>query len=152
MKFKRMTQVLFPKVIDYHFPGLPISQYVFGILAITSLVRSVIHIFAPDGGAGSIAGMNLSVEGARGIIFAFALWGSSQLVYAVIQLLVAFRYRGLIPAMYLFLICELLLRIMVGKLKPVDFVDLPPGAWGNYLLLPLAVGMLILCFFEPNNS
>jgi len=152
MKFERMTKVLFPKVIDQYFPGRRLSQYVFTGLAFISLARSLVHIFAPDGGAGSIAGMNYSVDGASGIVFAFALWGSSQLVYAVIQLLVAFRYRALIPAMYFLLIIEMLLRMLVGRTKPVDFAELPPGAWGNFILLPLALGMLILCFVQPKNS
>ena len=39
-------------------------------------MRSSIRLLAPDGGAGLIAGMDLSVAGAPGIIFAFALWGS----------------------------------------------------------------------------
>jgi apolipoprotein D and lipocalin family protein len=54
-------------------------------MAIVSTLRSCIHLLAPDGGAGSIAGMDLSVAGARGIIFSFALWGSALLVSAFIQ-------------------------------------------------------------------
>ena len=49
------------------------------------VVRSCTHIFSSDGGAGSIAGMDLTVAGADGIIFAFALWGSSQLLFAIMQ-------------------------------------------------------------------
>ncbi len=48
--------------------------------------------------------MDLSVDGASGIVFAFALWGSSQLIYALIQLLVAFHYRSLVPFMWLLVI------------------------------------------------
>jgi hypothetical protein len=66
---------------------------------VISTVRSFIHLLSPDGGSGSIARMNLSVAGADGIIFAFALWGSSQLLMAIIQLLVVVRYRSLIPFM-----------------------------------------------------
>jgi len=40
---------------------------------------------APDGGAGSITGMDISVAGARGIIFAFALWESAQLIFMTRQ-------------------------------------------------------------------
>jgi hypothetical protein len=65
--------------------------------AILSTVRSCIHLLVPDGGAGSIAGLDLSVEGAPIIIFSFALWGSAQLIYSFIQLAVAFRYCSLVP-------------------------------------------------------
>lgn len=107
-------------------------------------------MLAPDGGAGSIAGMDLSIEGAAagapGIIFAFALWGSAQLVYALLQLAVAFRYRSLVPFMYLLLLVETLLRMLVGHLKPVHFAHTPPGAYANYVMLPLSLLMLILSF------
>lgn len=116
------------------------------MISIISLVRSCIHLFAPDGGAASIAGMDLSVAGADGIIFAFALWGSSQLLYAVIQLTVAFRYRSLVSFMYVLLILETFLRMLVGYMKPVIFAHTPPGAIGNYVTLPLAVLMLALSF------
>ena len=118
--------------------------YVFTAIAIVSFVRSAIHTFAPDGGAGSIAGMDLSVAGAREIVFAFALWGSAQLVYAVIQLVVAFRYRSLVPLMYLLLILETLLRMLVGHWKPVTFLHTPPGAIANFVMLPLCAAMFAL--------
>ncbi len=125
---------------------------VFTILAIVSTVRSCVHIFAPDGGAGSIAGMDLSVQGAQGIVFAFALWGSAQLVYALIQLTVALRYRSLVPAMYVLLAIETMLRMLVGKLKPATFLHTPPGAIGNYVVLPLSILMLGLCFSGSSES
>ena len=125
--------------------------YVFTLIALVSLVRSCIHLLAPDGGAGSIAGMDLSVAGADGIIFGFALWGSSQLIYALIQLTVAFRYRSLVPAMYLLLILEALLRMLVGRMKPVHFAHTPPGAYGNYVILPLAILMLVLSVWRAQK-
>jgi len=134
--------VLLPETVDNSFPGKPIAWIVFFGLAIISTVRSLIHIFSPDGGAGSIAGINLAVDGAQGIIFAFALWGSAQLVYALIQLLISIRYRSLIPLMYLLLIIEVLLRMLIGAIKPVELLHTPPGAYGNYLVLPLAFMML----------
>jgi|SRR5579872_7536215 len=135
---------LLPATADNTVPGMKLPVYVFALIAIVSTVRSLIHLVAPDGGAGSIAGMDLNVPGANGIIFAFALWGSSQLVYALIQLAVAFRYRSLIPFMYLLLIVEALLRMLVGRMKPVTFAHTPPGAIGNWVILPLAAVMLAL--------
>jgi len=123
---------------------MKLPVYVFTLIAIISAVRSCIHLLTTDGGAGSIAGMDLSVAGAEGIIFAFALWGSAQLIYALIQLLVAFRYRSLIPLMYVLLILETLLRELVGRMKPVSFAHTPPGAVANYVILPLALVMLAL--------
>lgn len=132
--------------------GWKLPVVVFMLLAVVSTVRSCIHLFSADGGAGSIAGMDLSVQGADGIIFAFALWGSAQLVYAFIQLLVAFRYRSLIPFMYLLLIVETLLRMLVGKMRPVSFAHTPPGAIGNFIILPAAVVLLVAMLWSANRD
>ena len=148
MRFDRILQTLFPKKADNSISGLKITVYIFAGIVIISTIRSLIHILAPDGGAGSIAGMDLTGTGADGIIFAFGLWGSSQLLFAGFQLLILFRYRCLIPLMYLFIIFEVLLRVLVGRLKPVSFVGTPPGALGNIILLPLALFMLFLCLVD----
>jgi hypothetical protein len=148
MRFDRILQTLFPKKADNSISGLKITVYIFAGIVIISTIRSLIHILAPDGGAGSIAGMDLTGTDADGIIFAFGLWGSSQLLFAGFQLLVLFRYRSLIPLMYLFIIFEVLLRVLVGRLKPVSFVGTPPGALGNIILLPLALFMLFLCLAD----
>ncbi len=109
-------------------------------------------MFAPDGGAGSIAGIDLTVSGARGIIFAFGLWGSAQLLFGLFQLLIIIRYRSLVPLMYLFIVLEIILRILIGWFKPVDFQQVPPGALGNWIILPLSALMFGLCFVRPNKQ
>lgn len=139
---KNVLEILFPAKADNTLRGSKIPFYIFTLYAILSAARSCIHLLALDGGASSIAGMDLSVAGADGIIFAFALWGSSQLLFALIQLLVVFRYRSLVPLMWLILILEVLLRQLVGAMKPVTFAHTPPGAIGNQLFLPLAALML----------
>jgi hypothetical protein len=137
--------VLLPTQADNTIRGGKVPVAVFAVLAAISFVRSCIHVFAPDGGAGSIAGMDLSVAGASGIVFAFGLWGSAQLIYALVQLAVVIRYRSLVPAMYLLLFVEILLRMLVGRVKPVTFAHTPPGAIGNYVLLPLSLLMVAWC-------
>jgi hypothetical protein len=141
---RNLLSVLLPARAGNAARGPKLPVYVFTLIAIVSAVRSCIHLLAPDGGAGSIAGLDLTVAGADGIVFAFALWGSAQLVYAFVQLGVAFRYRSLIPFMYVLLIVETLLRMLVGRMRPVHFAHTPPGAIGNWVLLPLAALMLVL--------
>jgi hypothetical protein len=89
-------EFLLPPVVDSTISGIKFPVYLFMLIAILSAVRSCIHLLAPDGGAGSIAGLDLSVDGAQGIIFSFALWGSAQLIYSFVQLAVAFRYWSLV--------------------------------------------------------
>ncbi len=148
----KMFHMLLPETVDNVVRGARIPVYLFTLLAVVSTVRSCIHLVAPDGGAGTIAGMDLSVAGADGIVFAFALWGSSQLIYALIQLAVAFRHRSLVPAMWLLLIVETLLRMLVGHMKPVTFRHTPPGAWANHVMLPLAIVMLVWCMWSYRDD
>lgn len=140
---KSILAIIFPPVIGNRLRGVQWPLYVFSIYALFSTIRSCIHLLAPDGGAGSIAGFDLSVAGAEGIIFAFGLWGSSQLLFALIQLLVVVRYRSLIPLMVGMLILEVLLRELVGIIKPVALAHSPPGAIANHVILPVAVLMLL---------
>jgi hypothetical protein len=139
-------EFLLPPVVDSTIPGIKFPVYLFMLIAILSTVRSCIHLLAPDGGAGSIAGLDLSVDGAPGIIFSFALWGSAQLIYSFVQLAVAFRYWSLVPFMYALPFFEAMLRMLVGRMKPVTFSHTPPGAYANYVTLPVAALMLILSF------
>jgi hypothetical protein len=73
---KNALEFLLPGRIDNTLRGMKLPYYIFALYAVISAVRSFIHLLAPDGGAGSIAGMDLSVAGADGIIFAFGLWGN----------------------------------------------------------------------------
>lgn len=145
-------RILLPVQADNAIRGAKAPVYIFMPIAFASTVRSVIHLLAPDGGAGSIAGMDLSLAGADGIVFSFALWGSAQLVYAMVQLIVVFRYRSLVPLMYALLILETLLRMFVGHTKPVAFRHTPPGAIGNYVILPLAAVMLAWSLWTASGS
>jgi hypothetical protein len=149
---KSIFEILLPAKADNTIRGWKFPLYIFILIAVISTVRSFIHLLSPDGGAGSIAGMDLSVAGASEIIFAFALWGSSQLLMSIIQLLVIFRYRSLIPFIYLILILEILLRELVGNMKPVTFAHTPPGAVGNQIMLPLAILMLALSLASGMKS
>jgi len=76
------------------------------------------------------------------VIFAFALWGSAQLIYALLQWIVILRYRSLVPLMWAVQLLETLGRILVGHLKPVTFAYTPPGTYQNYIYLALTALML----------
>jgi hypothetical protein len=141
---KNPLEIFLPAQADNTIRGSRIPLYLFILTAAVGTVRSGIHIFSPDGGAGSIAGMDLAVAGASGIVFAFALWGSEQLLFALLQWVVILRYRSLVPLMWGIQLLEILGRMLVGHLKPVTFAHTPPGEIGNYVYLVLSVLMLAL--------
>jgi hypothetical protein len=145
---KNIFRILFPALADNRLRGSQWPLYLFILVAAIGIMRSCVHIFSSDGGAGSIAGMNMNVTGANEVIFAFALWGSAQLIYALLQWIVILRYRSLVPLMWLVQFLETLGRMLVGHLKPVTFAHTPPGAYQNYLYLALAGLMLDLSFWS----
>jgi hypothetical protein len=119
-------------------------DWIFVVVAGISTIRSSIHMLAPDGGAMSIAGINVELAGGTNIIAIFAQWGASQLVLALIYWVVIVRYRALISLMWMIILAEQLLRIITGHLKPIATDVPPPGAYGTYILL--AVSSLVLAF------
>ncbi len=133
---------LFP-VVDKDYTGSRAPFYFLILVAIVSTVRSLIHIFAPDGGASSIAGIAVDVQGGANIIAIFAQWGAVQLLLALLYWLVIFRYRFLVPTMLAVVVIEQLFRIGAGRLKPLVVANPPPGAIGSQLLLPLALIALL---------
>jgi hypothetical protein len=149
---KNIFAILFPAQVDNTIRGSRWPFYFFIMIAIIGVVRSCIHIFSKDGGAGSIAGMDMAVTGANEVIFAFALWGAEQLIYALLQWIVILRYRSLIPLLWLVQFLETLGRMLIGHLKPVTFAHTPPGAYQNYLYLGLAMLMIGLALWSANKQ
>ena len=129
---------LFPK-IDEDYKGSKVPYYFLILVAIASTIRSLIHVFAPDGGANSIAGIDVAVQGGANIIALFGQWGALQLLLALFYWLAIFRYKLLIPAMLAVVVIEQLLRIGVGLLKPLEIASPPPGAIGSEILLPISI-------------
>lgn len=106
--------------------------------------RSLIHIFAADSGAQSIATMNVHVEGGKNIIALLAQYGAEQLLMAFLIWIVLWRYRILVPLAIGEVALEQLARILTGQLKPLETLHTPPGAIGSDILFPIALLMLFL--------
>lgn len=111
-------------------------------LSLVMTVRSLVHVVRNDGGANSIAGIDLDVEGGQNIVAIFAQWGLVQLLSAALSRIVLFRYRGLIPLILLFSLIENIGRILVGRSKPLRVDKPPPGAYGQVAILPFLAAAL----------
>ena len=101
-------------------------------------------MFKHDGGAQSIATIPLDTftePGAAVVILIFAYWGLSQLMFGIIQVIVAFRYKSLIPLMYLMLFLEWVSRFMLSMYKPIETAGQAPGGIGNMVLPFVCLGM-----------
>lgn len=147
----RWNQLL-PGQVNNSFQGYKFTLYFFYLLTMVTLVRSCIHIFFPDGGANIIASIDVSVDGGSTIISIFALWRLSQLLFGVFYVVVAMRYRSLIPLMYVFILVEYSMCILIGVAKPIETAQVPPGAIGNFILIPLSLILLIFSLLRPRTQ
>jgi hypothetical protein len=136
------SRLLPPPCDDYR--GSRLAFYFLILVAVVSTARSLVHILAPDGGAGSIAGLAVDVAGGANIVAMFGQWGASQLILALFYWLAILRYRSLVPLMLAVVLLEQALRIGVGQIKPVEVAAPPPGEIGSYILLPLSLLALVL--------
>ena len=149
----KIIDSILPKKITNEFEGQKVALYTFIVIVLITLVRSCIHIFAPDGGAQSIAGFPLNTypeAASTMIILIFSLWGASQLLMGIVYLIVLLRYKGLIPFMYVLLFIEYLSRFLLGIFKPAISTHVIPGGVLDYIMIPLALVMLFLSL--RNNS
>lgn len=150
-----MIKTLLPNKLSDRYQGKPIARWVFFVITLVTIVRSLIHILAPDGGAQSIATIplnNYSEPAAATVILMFSLWGLSQLLMGFVYAIVLWRYQTLIPFMYVLLIIEYGMRIILGLLKPIETAGTAPGGIGNFILLPIAILMLILSLLKTKKA
>lgn len=118
-------------------PRLPAtaSSRFLAVCGVLSVVPGSIHVFLPDGGAGAIAGIDLAPDGAR-IIGMFAWAGATQIVWGLVMLAVALRYRALVPlALALLLLERCLHALNFWVLKPGTHH--PPESYAVLVALPL---------------
>ena len=119
-----------------------LAMYMFVIV-----VRSCIHFFSSDGGANSIAGIDISVEGGDNIVAIFHQWGAMQLLLVLLLYVLFFKYPGLTPLIALTLVIEPIFRLISGKIMPVTTEGTPPGEALNgvsfYALAVLFIASLI---------
>lgn len=142
-----MGNRLLPQPITNEYRGAPVARWVLLLLTVVAIARSLAHIFLPDGGAQSIATIPLdsfTANGAAAVVHIFGLWGLSQLLFGLVDALVLWRYRSLIPLMWLFVLIEYSGRLLLAVAKPFETTGTAPGAIGNYVLIPLALVMLAL--------
>lgn len=107
-------------------------------------VRSLIHLLLPDGGARSIATIDVAVAGGPNIVAMFGQWGAIQLLLAGLLWVLLLRWRGLTPLVLLVIAIEPCLRSLSGHLKPVTAIGTPPGEALNWWIFPVLVLLLLM--------
>lgn len=126
------------------YDGPAVARWVTTFLLVVITIRSLVHLFSPDGGAQSIATIDTSVAGGNNIIAIFGQWGASQLLLVGALWVLLLRYRGLIPFILSVLLMEPFLRGLSGHLKPISTMVTAPGAALNWYVVPVVAVTLYL--------
>jgi hypothetical protein len=106
--------------------------------------RSFVHLLSADGGAQSIATMDVAVAGGSNIVAIFGQWGAIQLLLALLLWVLLLRWRGMVPLVLLVFVLEPCLRGLAGYLKPITTMATAPGAALNWLVLPALAVLFVL--------
>jgi len=130
------------------FSGFRLVRILLAIYMMVIVIRSCIHFFASDGGANSIAGIDISVEGGDNIVAIFHQWGATQLLLVLLLYVLFFRYPGLTPLIALALAIEPILRFISGKIMPVTTEGTPPGESLNGVSFFMLVALFLASLIE----
>ena len=133
-----------PRSTNDRYAGSPLAAWFLTFVGLTTLGPGLIHVFLPDGGAGVIAGMDLSKHGAA-IVGVFAWAGATQIVWGLTLLAASLRYRSFVPPLFALLLLERsLIALNLWVLKAPAGDHRPPAAYATLVLLPLLVAALVL--------
>jgi hypothetical protein len=135
---------LLPESTNARYRGSPWATAYLGLTGLLTIGPGCIHYFLPDGGAGVIAGLDLSA-GRAVIVGVFAWEGASQIALGIAQLLVAIRYRALVPLFLLLQLIETALDAVafwITKASPTGHH--PPENYAALVTLPLLAIALAL--------
>jgi hypothetical protein len=133
-----------PPSTNADYAGAPAAAWFLTVYGVLGLLPGMIHSFAPDGGAGSIAGIDLSRDGGRTVAL-FAWAGATQIVHGVVNVIIGWRYRSLVPLFLLISLLERLLLVWTGWVAHVPMSGQhPPAHYGSLIAVPLILLFLWL--------
>ncbi|MEY2762902.1 MAG: hypothetical protein RLZZ43_717 [Actinomycetota bacterium] len=131
------------------YSGFGFVRVVVPIVLVLVVVRSCIHVFAQDGGAQRIAGVDTSVAGGDNVIAMFHQWGAVQLTLVGLLIVVFVRYPGLTPLIILTLAFDPVTRAIAARMKKLTSTKTPPGARLNW---PAFVVLVVLLVFSLSSQ
>jgi hypothetical protein len=134
------------------FRGPRLARWFTGAGLVLITARSLVHLLLPDGGAGTIATIDTSVEGGRNIIAIFGQWGAIQLLLALTLWALFLRYPGFVPLILVAFLLEPVLRGISGSLKPIETLRTAPGAALNWAVVPVVLAGLGLALCPADDA
>jgi hypothetical protein len=148
-----MLNQLLPTRVDNTYLGQKPALWLFGLIVLMKTAMSVNSIFLGHKIATTADGIPLDTfppAAADAIVSMFAIWGFAHFMICLLCILVLFRYRAMIPFMFLFLLLEHLGRKLVLYFIPIDRSGTPPGTYVNLILLGVMIAGLVLSLSGKN--
>jgi len=132
-----------PSSTNEQYQGSHYAAWFLAFYGVAWIVPGMIHSFLPDGGAGTIAGLDIRHNPT--MIFGLFAWaGATQIAHGIVILVVALRYRTLVP---LFLLVSLFERILLSVSGWVRHVPIsghhPPEHYASLVSIPV----ILLCLW-----
>ena len=139
---------VFPPSTNAAYRGATVSAWFLMLAAALEFVPGCIHYFLPDGGAGVIAGLDLT-HNRQTIVSVFAWVGAIQIPFAMLLFVIGLRYRTFVPLGLLVLILSRSLMAIDGWFfKGAAGGHHPPEHYASPIAVVLALAFLLLALRE----
>jgi hypothetical protein len=142
-----MWKRFFPPHIDNTYNGGKTALWLFGVALALKLMMGLNCTFNGYDVATRADGIPLetfSAPAVRTVVYLFATWGFSQIVLAVLSVVVLVRYRSMIPFAFALVLMEVVGRKTIAYFLPVPRLGTPPAVFVNPLLIAIMTGGLVL--------
>ena len=149
-----LIDTLLPERASNDFRGGRIPIYGFCLMLLPVTFRSMVHFLKDDSGVNSIASIHVfpGDPDPNHVIYMFSsVGGMYQTLILLIYLVVLYRYRNLIPLMFVLMLVEVGFRMVVSSIHPLTeefYVRTPPGKLTN---LPFALLSLAMLYVSHRN-
>lgn len=135
---------LFPASTNASYRGSAAAAWFLVLAGILELVPGCIHYALPDGGAGVIAGLDLT-QNRSTILAVFAWVGSVQIPMGLMLILIGLRYRSFVPlGLLMVIITRGLMTVDGWLLKGAAGRHHPPEHFASPVAVVLALLFLVL--------
>lgn len=142
---------LLPASTNAYYRGSPWSAWFLLLVGVATVGPGLIHFLLPDGGAGSIAGLQMGAQSTT-IIAVFAWFGAMQIPHGITEIIIAVRYRTLTPLFLALVILERALMAWDGWFGKGAGSHHPPEHYGSAVVVVLAAVFLALALGDRSHA
>jgi hypothetical protein len=120
-----------------------VAAFGLGLIGALTLAAGLVHSFLPDGGAGVIAGIDLSANGET-ILRVFRWMGAMQIAHGLALIIVALRYRSLVSLFLALAFLERGLMALDAWMLSAAPDHRPPEHYASLIALPVILVLFLL--------